>query len=63
MAKTNLSLGKLRRATDPANVSSDSTANSKLRADAAGVSSGNNFKISELILKNLLTYLHQLMRN
>ena len=47
MAKTNLSLGKLRRATDPANVSSDSTANSKLRADAAGVSSGNNFKISE----------------
>ena len=47
MAKTDLSLGKLRRATDPANVSSDSTANSKLRADAAGVSSGNNFKISE----------------
>ena len=47
MAKTNLSLGKLRRATDPGNVSSDSTANSKLRADAAGVSSGNNFKISE----------------
>ena len=47
MAKTNLTLGKLRRATDPANVSSDSTANSKLRADAAGVSSGNNFKISE----------------
>ena len=47
MAKTNLRLGKLRRATDPANVSSDSTANSKLRADAAGVSSGNNFKISE----------------
>ena len=47
MAKTDLSLGKLRRATDPANVSSDTTANSKLRADAAGVSSGNNFKISE----------------
>ena len=47
MPKTDLSLGKLRRATDPANVSSDSTANSKLRADAAGVSSGNNFKISE----------------
>ena len=47
MAKTDLSLGKLRRATDPGNVSSDSTANSKLRADAAGVSSGNNFKISE----------------
>ena len=47
MAKTNLSLGKLRRATAPGNVSSDSTANSKLRADAAGVSSGNNFKISE----------------
>ena len=47
MAKTNLSLGKLRRATDPANVSSNTTANSKLRADAAGVSSGNNFKISE----------------
>ena len=47
MAKTNLSLGKLRRASDPGNVSSDSTANSKLRADAAGVSSGNNFKISE----------------
>ena len=47
MAKTNLSLGKLRRATDPGNVSSDSTANSKLRADSAGVSSGNNFKISE----------------
>ena len=47
MPKTDLSLGKLRRATDPGNVSSDSTANSKLRADAAGVSSGNNFKISE----------------
>ena len=47
MAKTNLSLGKLRRATDTGNGSSDSTANSKLRADAAGVSSGNNFKISE----------------
>ena len=47
MPKTDLSLGKLRRATDPANVSSDTTANSKLRADAAGVSSGNNFKISE----------------
>ena len=50
MAKTDLSLGKLRRATDPANVSSDSTANSKLRADAAGVSSGNNFKISEFAI-------------
>jgi len=47
MAKTDLSLGKLRRATDPANVSSNTTADSKLRADAAGVSSGNNFKISE----------------
>ena len=47
MPKTDLSLGKLRRATDPANVSSNTTANSKLRADAAGVSSGNNFKISE----------------
>ena len=50
MPKTDLSLGKLRRATDPANVSSDSTANSKLRADAAGVSSGNNFKISEFAI-------------
>tara|TARA_B100000073_G_scaffold68877_1_gene50822 strand:- start:3589 stop:4746 length:1158 start_codon:yes stop_codon:yes gene_type:complete len=50
MPKTDLSLGKLRRATDPANVSSDTTANSKLRADAAGVSSGNNFKISEFAI-------------
>lgn len=46
MPKTDLSLGKLRRATDPANVSSNTTANSKLRADAAGTDSGNNFKIS-----------------
>ena len=50
MAKTDLSLGKLRRATDPANVSSDTTANSKLRADAAGTDSGNNFKISEFAI-------------
>jgi len=50
MAKTDLSLGKLRRATDPANVSSNTTADSKLRADAAGVSSGNNFKISEFAI-------------
>ena len=50
MPKTDLSLGKLRRATDPANVSSNTTANSKLRADAAGVSSGNNFKISEFAI-------------
>ena len=47
MAKTDLSLGKLRRATDPANVSSNTTADSTLRGNAAGVSSGNNFKISE----------------
>ena len=47
MAKTDLSLGKLRRATDPGNISSDSTADSTLRGNAAGVSSGNNFKISE----------------
>ena len=47
MAKTDLSLGKLRRATDPANIASDSTADSTLRGNAAGVSSGNNFKISE----------------
>jgi len=47
MAKTDLSLGKLRRATDPANISSDTTADSTLRGNAAGVSSGNNFKISE----------------
>ena len=47
MAKTDLSLGKLRRATDPGNISSDSTADSTLRVNAAGVSSGNNFKISE----------------
>ena len=50
MPKTDLSLGKLRRATDPANVSSDTTANSKLRADAAGTDSGNNFKISEFAI-------------
>ena len=47
MAKTDLSLGKLRRATDPANISSNTTADSTLRGNAAGVSSGNNFKISE----------------
>ena len=47
MAKTDLSLGKLRRATDPANVSSNTTADSTLRGNAAGVSEGNNFKISE----------------
>jgi len=47
MAKTDLSLGKLRRATDPANIASDSTADSTLRGNAAGVDSGNNFKISE----------------
>ena len=50
MAKTDLSLGKLRRATDPANVSSNTTADSKLRADAAGTDSGNNFKISEFAI-------------
>ncbi len=50
MPKTDLSLGKLRRATDPANVSSNTTANSKLRADAAGTDSGNNFKISEFAI-------------
>lgn len=50
MAKTDLSLGKLRRATDPANVSSNTTADSKLRADAAGADSGNNFKISEFAI-------------
>ena len=47
MAKTDLSLGKLRRATDPANVSSNTTADSTLRGNAAGVDEGNNFKISE----------------
>ena len=48
MAKTDLSLGKLRRATDPANVSSDTTANSKLASDAAGATSDNtNYKMSD----------------
>ena len=51
MAKTDLSLGKLRRATDPANISSDSTANSKLASDAAGATSDNaNYKISEFAI-------------
>jgi hypothetical protein len=47
MAKTDLSLGKLRRATDPGNIAANNTADSTLRANAAGASSGNNFKISE----------------
>ena len=47
MAKTDLSLGKLRRATDPANIAANTTADSTLRGNAAGVASGNNFKISE----------------
>ena len=50
MAKTDLSLGKLRRATDPANVSSNTTADSTLRGNAAGADSGNNFKISEFAI-------------
>jgi len=47
MAKTDLSLGKLRRATDPGNIAANNTADSTLRANAAGADSGNNFKISE----------------
>ena len=46
MAKTNLSLGKLGRATDPANISSDTT-KTGLRVSASGATSGTNFKISE----------------
>jgi hypothetical protein len=48
MAKTDLSLGKLRRATDPASISSDTTGDSTLAANAAGATSDNaNYKISE----------------
>ena len=39
---TDLSLGKLRRATDPANVDVNNTANSKLAEDAAGTTSDNS---------------------
>ena len=46
MAKTDLSLGKLGRATDPANISSDTT-KTGLRVSASGATSGTNFKISE----------------
>ena len=49
----NLSLGKLRRATDPANVSSDTTADSKLRADAGGTTSGNDFKMSDFSISSV----------
>ena len=54
-ANQNLSLGKLRRATDPANISSNTTADSTLRGNAAGVSSGNNFKISEFVYDQFLS--------
>jgi hypothetical protein len=51
MAKTDLSLGKLRRATDPASISSNTTGDSRLAADAAGATSDNaNYKISEFAI-------------
>ena len=49
MAKTDLSLGKLGRATDPANISSDTT-KTGLRVSASGATEGNNFKISEFAI-------------
>lgn len=51
MAKTDLSLGKLRRATDPASISSDTTGDSTLAANAAGATSDNaNYQISDFAI-------------
>jgi len=53
-ADQDLSLGKLRRATDPGNVSSDTTANSKLASDAAGATSDNaNYKLSDFSISSV----------
>ena len=55
-ADQNLSLGKLRRATDPANVSADNTANSKLASDAAGSTTDNqNYKMSDFSISSVIS--------
>jgi hypothetical protein len=47
-ADQDLSLGKLRRATDPGNISSDTTGDSTLAANAAGATSDNaNYQMSD----------------
>lgn len=53
-ANQDLSLGKLRRATDPANVSADNTANSKLGSDAADTTSANsNVSMSDFSISSV----------
>lgn len=53
-ADQDLSLGKLRRATDPGNISSDTTANSKLASDAAGATTSDaNYKFSEFSISSV----------